>query len=211
LVSVNVASGEDALYGEAAISADGAVVAYNRSVAGSAGIFVRDRSEAAPVAVPLGDAGPPSDAQGFNPDLSADGELVAFGASDGLTDQVYVAQTPDLQPHPVIFVHGLGASARDVGFDPVLLPLFAEFPGSVRLFSHYQDKEHRNEAGECENVGDPVLPEEPNGGMPVSLDSIWCQPLRQRGRSRSQRGEARGIHRRGVLERGRPLGRPCIE
>lgn len=73
-------------------------------------------------------------------------------------------------PRPLIYVHGINGNFQQPGFLEILDALEAEFPSSLRLFEHYQDRGSL-ENGACA-ARQAVLPAEPNGGMPVDQASI---------------------------------------
>ncbi len=76
---------------------------------------------------------------------------------------------------PVIFVHGINGTAGAVMTPALYDPLVAEFgPEVVSHFIYYQDRIYRPDPTKpvCQDVADPIMPAEPNGGMPASLDSI---------------------------------------
>lgn len=76
-------------------------------------------------------------------------------------------------PATVIFVHGLSASVdNEQDFDTLLSRVRDEFSGSVVRFEHYQDLGSIDPTTQqCAPV-EPIIPEEPNGGMPVDADTI---------------------------------------
>jgi hypothetical protein len=101
------------------------------------------------------------------PSLSAFG-IAVFGERK--------AGLPEAAPKAV-FVHGFAASFDGVGFNSVLDPLMSDYPGRVAIFEHYQDLGYRQGDGTCQNLRPVILPVEPTGGMPVTLDSVgeqWC-------------------------------------
>lgn len=77
-----------------------------------------------------------------------------------------------------LFVHGYGARFDEVGFAPLLEELRASYGADrVTPFIQYQDAGFRNEDDSCQNQPGAILPEDPNDGMPIDMDSIgpqWC-------------------------------------
>jgi Tol biopolymer transport system component/pimeloyl-ACP methyl ester carboxylesterase len=117
----------------------------------------------------------------FDAAVSGDGRHVAFQSvasnlvpddTNGFND-IFIrdlAAPLPAGPLPVIFVHGLGASQRDPGYEDLLVPLIDQFGDRVTAFTHYQDVSNGQDQP-CAN-GPALVPEEPNGGMPVDLGSI---------------------------------------
>lgn len=71
----------------------------------------------------------------------------------------------------IIFVHGINASFRNVGFEPILSALEERFPGSVRRFEYYQDRGSIDPAsGGCRSI--PVELPAPGVSIPYDPFSI---------------------------------------
>lgn len=72
----------------------------------------------------------------------------------------------------IVFVHGFSASSSELGgwSDLILNELGTEYPGRIHVFDHYQDARFFSDE-ECNPLvyRSLDLPDEPNGGMPVTL------------------------------------------
>jgi hypothetical protein len=110
----------------------------------------------------------------------APGDTSATATVQGDNDcLVWVAQVLSISErvgaNPVMIVHGINADARDLMAPALENPILDEFgPASITRFVYYQDRSFRPNRDDpaCVGVAPPILPAEPNGGIPVSLDSI---------------------------------------
>lgn len=94
---------------------------------------------------------------------------------ESLLDIRVSAVLPAQAANPVIMVHGINADSRNVMAPFLEDPIVNDFGGAtISRFTYYQDKAFRPNANDpaCQGVAAPILPAQPNGGMPVNADSI---------------------------------------
>lgn len=171
------------------ISEDGGVVAFQSRAAnlvsddtnGARDIFIRRTVAGTTERVSVDSIGDQGVGNSILSSVSGNGAFVSFdsgsstlvagdtnGAPDVFLRDVGPPPSASLDL-PVVFIHGITANFNDVGFDAVLLEIGARTQSAAVNFEHYQDA-GGGDGGPC--ISKPlIVPAEPNGNMPINLES----------------------------------------